>query len=120
MRLNWMVPQGTYLSIGDIHSACREFYLRNKVVPDLVKMSFVDMSNFLSMMPNQIQTLERGKDYGIFLVVPGGMIELVALEHTDESIAGAVNSSPMSGTMIVIESTRVDREFEKHVLNKDT
>lgn len=110
MRVNWATAN-PYITMNDIHSACFNFFEKYHCAPDTVKMTYIDMSGFLSSMPNQIQTLERGKDYGLFLPVPGGMVELLVLEHEDESIAGFAGMK-----FIVVESTVVDREFEKHVL----
>jgi hypothetical protein len=110
MRVNWFVSN-PYISISDIHAACFNFFEKYHRAPDTVKMTYTDMSSFITSIPNQVQTLERGKDYGLFLPVPGGMVELLVLEHEDESV---VNATGMK--FIVVESTVVDREFEKHVL----
>ena len=115
MRLNWIIGAGTIITIGDIQTACHSFFDNHKVVPDTVKMTYKDMSYFINMMPQRVMRLDRDKDYGNFIIIPGGMVELILLEESDESV---VNLS--GGSIIVIESTKVDREFEKHVLNKDT
>lgn len=114
MRLNWIISPHNSVQMHDIHGACHGFFEQHKVIPDTVRMSFRDLSMFLSQMPMKIHTLERGKDYGNFISIPGGMIELLVLEEGNENtvIMGG-------GSMIVVECTQVDREFEKHVLNKE-
>lgn len=113
MRLNYIVQSGMTISMNDIQMACSNFFHQHKTIPDTVKMSYHDHIGFLSQMAYRVETLERGKDYGLFLPIPGGMVELMVLEQTDESTLSMTGSS-----MIIVESTRVDREFEKHVLNE--
>lgn len=114
MRLNWIIAAGNSVSMYDIHNACMSFFSTHRVVPDTVKMTYNDMNNLFSQFPTKMQVLERNKDYGQFLAIPGGMVELLLLEEQDESV---VNMN--GGSMMVIESTQIDREFEKHVLNKE-
>lgn len=114
MRLNWMITPGQYLSMNDVHQACNQFYTKYQVVPDTIKFTYADFTNFFAMFPSGVLTLERGKEYGQFLAIPGGFVELCVLEQTDEAIGNVVGQS-----FFVVESTQIDREFEKHVLNKD-
>lgn len=114
MRIYWIIAPGNIVMMHDIHAACSTFFQNNKVLPDTVKMSYQDMSNFLSCMPLMVHTLERGKEYGHFLSIPGGMVELLVLEQEDE-----VTVNCGGGSMMVVESTQIDREFERHVLDKD-
>lgn len=113
MRLNWIIGTGNIMTMGDIQSACSNFFHTHHVVPDTIKMTYHDMSQFMLMMPMQISVMERGKEYGHFIVIPGGMVELLLMEEGDESVVN-ING----GSMMVVESTQIDREFEKHVLNK--
>lgn len=113
MRLNWIVNNHT-VSNGDMHTACAEFYIKYKVVPDTIKLSYRDYAQYLSTHYSYSQTLERDKKYGMFIVIPGGLVEIILLEEDGES-----TMSTMGGTIMVVESSQVDREFEKHILNKD-
>lgn len=113
MRLNWIINSGCVPSMDDVQNACSSFFATNRVIPDTVKMTYNDMSNFIRMMPYKIEVLERGKDYGHFIAIPGGMLELLVMEEGDESVVN-ING----GSMMIIESSQIDREFEKHVLNK--
>lgn len=115
MRLNWMLYSGNVLSTGDILGACHEFYNRNKVVADTVRVSYNDFSNFLNtLQAHVLRPLETGKKYGLFLPIPGGMVELLLMEEDGEAIA-----QNTAGSMICVESSAIDREFEKHVLDKE-
>lgn len=116
MRLNWMISYGNVVSMSDIQSACAEFYSKHQVVADTIKLTYKDFSMFLSMMHQPIQTLERGKDYGLFIAIPGGMVELCLMEDDHESMANMMQGF----SIMAVESSFADREFEKHVLNKDT
>jgi hypothetical protein len=111
MRLNWMLPSGHMPTIDDVQTACGNFFQQNKVIPDTIKMTYHDMSNFMRMMPFRVEVLEKGKEYGHFLPIPGGMVELLVLEEGDETVV-----TYNGGSMFVVESSQIDREFEKHVL----
>lgn len=119
MRLNWMIHDHM-LNLGTVQEACAEFIKKNSMVPDTVKLSLVDFNQLLTNVHFPIQVLERGKQYGQFLAIPGGMVELVLL--TDEETTASSTQSlhgHMHMSMIVVECSQLDREFEKHVLNKD-
>lgn len=113
MRLNWMIPPGMTISQNDIHSGAAEFFNKHNVVADTIRMCHKDYSQYLASNYTPIQVLEKGKQYGLFVAIPGGMAELVLLEEDGEVIANNLGHS-----MIVFESTHVDREFEKHVLSE--
>jgi hypothetical protein len=114
MRLNWLLDSSLNITQSEIQSACRSFYDKYKVVPDTVKMTYKDYSTFVNQMYQQsIQTLEKDKQYGLFVLIPGGLVELLLLEENDESVVGHGNNSQ---SIMVIESSKLDREFEKHVL----
>lgn len=115
MRLNWMISNGSIVTVNDIQNACTEFFKQNRVVPDTVKLTIQDYTGFIhNIFIAAVQTLERGKEYGLFVAVPGGYVELLLLEEDGESTANMAGFSIM-----VIESTKVDREFEKIILNKE-
>ena len=114
MRLNWTLQQGSYLCPGDIQQACAEFYKRHQVVPDTIKLAYQDYLNFLGMSPVQPKMLEKGKEYGLFLTIPGGMVELTLMEEDGEAVGNVANGI----SIFAVESSKVDREFEKHILNK--
>jgi hypothetical protein len=119
MRLNWIIPHGQMVCNEDIQNACKQFYHNYKIVPDTVKMSQDDFAKYLSSLYNQsVKILERGKDYGLFLLIPGGMVELLLLDDEGEATANS-GLNGMNSTIMVVESSQVDREFEKHVLNKE-
>jgi hypothetical protein len=113
MRLNWIIAAGNVMTMNDIQGACSNFFHTHRVIPDTIKMTYHDMSQFMTIMPYKVVTLERGKEYGQFIAIPGGMVELLVMEESDEAVVN-ING----GSMMVIESTQIDREFEKHVLNK--
>lgn len=113
MRLNWMIQAGMTVTHNDIHSGAHEFFLRHGVPADTIRMCHKDYSQFLTMTYTPTQVLEKGKQYGLFVAIPGGMAELVLLEQNDESVANNLGNS-----MMVFESTQLDREFEKHVLSE--
>lgn len=118
MRLNWMIEPSMAVSQADVQNACKAFYDKHQVVPDTVKMTYKDYSNFIAQLYQQsIQTLETGKKYGLFVMIPGGMVELLLLDAHDEAIAGGNLTNNYS--MMVVESSQIDREFEKHVLDGD-
>jgi len=114
MRLNWIIGNGMSPTIGDVHDACHRFFNDNKILPDTLKMAHRDLTNFYKMFPQTVQTLDRNKEYGQYVCIPGGLIELLILEDCDESVATNNGDSFM-----VLECTKTDREFEKIVLNKD-
>lgn len=114
MRINWIITPHNPVTMYELLNACNGFFMQHKVIPDTVKMTFHDLTQFLSQMPMKLHTLERGKDYGTFIAIPGGMVELLVLEESNET---TVNMG--GGSMFVVECTQVDREFEKHVLNKE-
>lgn len=97
--------------MGEVQNACSNFFHQHKTVPDTVKMAYHDYQSFISQMPYKIEVLDKSKDYGLFIAIPGGMVELQLLDLSDE-----INMTTSGGSIIVVESTRIDREFEKHVL----
>ena len=114
MRLNWMI-QNHQLSSADIAHACEAFYHQHKTVADTVKIPLRDYTQFIGTMYAHPQFLEKGKDYGVFIPIAGGLVELLILDQDE-----VVHNSYHNGTtvsMMVVECTKVDREFEKHVLN---
>lgn len=114
MRLNYIIPQGNSISNNDIHSAIQLFYDKHKVMPDSIKMSYSDMSSYMMMMYSNPQLLEKGKSYGLFLPVPGGVVELALLEEDNEAVVN------LAGVKIIVaECSQIDREFEKHILNSE-
>lgn len=114
MRLNWIIGAGSVVTMNDIQSACSNFFHTHHVIPDTVKMTYHDMSQFMTTMPYKVTILERCKEYGNFVAIPGGMVELLLMEEGDESVVN-ING----GSMMIIESTKIDRDFEKLILNKD-
>ena len=114
MRLNWMIQSGMVVTSNDIQAGAHEFFLRYGATADTIRLSHKDYSFYLTSNYTPTQVLEKGKQYGLFIAIPGGMAELVLLDQNDESIANNTGNS-----MIIIESTQIDREFERHVLNKD-
>lgn len=122
MRLSWILDANMSTSIGDIQQACSVFYKKYEVIPDTVKLTHQDYSRFIGQMYQQaVQTLESGKKYGLFVAIPGGLVELLLLDSHDEAVVNstASNVGNDNNTIIVVESSQVDIEFEKHVLNKE-
>ena len=60
------------LAIYNIHDAVRTFYDKHKAVPDTVKLQYQDYFDILAQVtPNGIIPLEKGKQYGHFINIPG-------------------------------------------------
>ncbi len=121
MRLNWILGTDPNFSshqvpnLNDIHAACKAFYEKYQVVPDSVKLTYDDYTNFLShLFAQSVQTLEKNKKYGLFVMVPGGMVEIALLNSHDEAVGNCINDQ----SVMVVESSEADRAFEKIVLNK--
>lgn len=114
VRLNWVIDPHMTATQNEIQNACQAFYDKYKVLPDTVKMSYRDFYNIV-VYQQSMQVLDRDKKYGLFMVIPGGMVELILLEEKDEATVSLTSGS----TIMVVESLHVDREFEKHILNKE-
>lgn len=113
MRLNWLIDPAMGVNQSTVQDACKAFWDKHQVVPDTVKMTYKDYSNFIAQMYQQsVQVLDREKRYGLFVMIPGGMVELLLLEENEESVANNVSGH----SIMSVESSQVDREFEKHVL----
>lgn len=122
MRVNYIVDTSIgSISISHIQDACSVFYEKHKTVADTVRMPYRDYMNFLSQLyQNQVQVLDKEKKYGIFIMIPGGMAEVGILEQEDETVVNTSSNGMVStpNTVIAVESSLIDREFEKHILNK--
>lgn len=115
MRLNWILDQSDSASIDSIWNACKAFHMKYNYVPDTVKLTYDDYARFIgSLYQQSLKTLEKGKKYGLFVMVPGGMVEIQLLDSHDESVAHNMHGQ----TIMIVESSELDREFEKHILNK--
>lgn len=111
MRLYYAT--GAYnVSIYDIEQAVNKFLTKYKVNPLTIKMRYDALCGLYSTMPKAITTLEKGKQYGQFYPIPGGVVELII----DDSI-GTVISNPSSDSpyaqYILLENYSVDEAFEK-------
>lgn len=109
MRCTYIIPQGMSPTLSDIQNACGAFYHNFKTHPDTVKMNYFNYSQLFLSAPSLFspQFLEKGKEYGVFIPTPSGMVELISLDESEEQTTGSV---------LIVESNKVDREFEKHVL----
>lgn len=115
MRLNWFLAQGYNITYHEVLQASQKFYFEHKMIPDTIKLSYNDFMILMSYMPQNITTQEVGKEYKQVLPIPGGFLEVLLLEENQESMgSNLVNGS--LGTFFALESNKVDREFEKHVL----
>lgn len=127
MRHNHVLVVDYGIAMYHVSEAVRAFYDKHHISPDTVKLLYQDYQDILGQMAQTYVPLEKGKQYGIFMAVPGGMVELVLLNDSDESFSTSSNinmngmstSTSQRTTVIVVESTQLDREFEKHVLNKE-
>ena len=109
-----MIQPGMTVNQNDIYSGAAEFFNKYGVSADIIRMSHKDYSQYLAVNYTPIKVLEKGKQYGLFIVIPGSLAELVILEQDGEVIANNLGHS-----IIVFENTQLDREFEKHILNRD-
>lgn len=134
MRLNWIMNNANnYVTMDDVMGACYEFHRRHKAHPETIKMSYQDMTTFFTFNGGLggVKTLEKNKEYGNFISIPGGMVELLVLEDSAEENAYAIQNSGVNypplppgvthhaTRVLVLESNKLEREFEKHVLNKE-
>lgn len=118
MRLNWILDYNMNMcecpSMSDVLASCKAFYEKYHAVPDTIKFTYNDYAGFIGLLHNNsVQTLEKNKKYGLFLLVPGGMVELLLLDQHDEAISNNLKGQ----SVMVLESSELDRAFEKHVLN---
>jgi hypothetical protein len=114
MRVSYHLSLGSIITISDIQSSVQIFFERFKILPDVIKIKYSDYKDFLTCLNNlHPQYLESGKKYGLFIPIPGGLVELKLLDQLDEVSAGCA-----SGPIIVIENTQIDKEFEKVVLGE--
>lgn len=116
MRTNWIITSGNIISMYDIQSLAEAFYIQHGCVADSIAIPHREYSQFLTSMHQGVAVLERGKDYGLFLAIPGGMVELVLMDAAEESTA----NNQVNTTIMYATCNKVDREFEKHVLKSDS
>lgn len=114
MRLSWIVMSGENITQLAFNQAALAFYEKYQCSPDTIKMRASDYAVFIHQNYSPIQIKERGKDYGLFIMVPGGLAELVILDENEECV-----DSHSGCKIIIAESSKVDREFEKHILKDD-
>jgi Na+-transporting methylmalonyl-CoA/oxaloacetate decarboxylase beta subunit len=114
-RLMWLMQQGCLPTVSDIHGAVSSFHTKYNMVPDVIKMSLRDMSDFLSMVNNPIiQTLDTSKNYANYVTTVCGPVKLVLMSQEEVE---TIHASGTIVSVILVENTEIDKEFEKHVLN---
>jgi len=118
MRLNYFVESNNQLTNRELAAAGCAFFEKFKVRPETIRLTLKDYQKFLHDCYAPMQYLEKGKVYGAYIPVPGGMAELGILEEEATYGTGIPNTYMTSNqVMIVVESNELDREFENHVLN---
>jgi hypothetical protein len=112
MQIKWHTIYRPNLKLSDsqIHDACRSFYLTHKIPPNIIKMPYKVLSSFLQFREQSpsVGILDKTKEYGLFTTTPYGVVELIVSEE--------INIEDDGETYITIESSYIDREFEKYVL----
>lgn len=113
-HITWAIVPGCTATVNDIQQAITHFYNNHNMKPTAIKMSINDMSSFMCTTYGcGVMSLEANKQYANYMQTPFGPIILEVLT-ADEVNAFYAGGSPMS--VIVVENTEIDREFEKHVL----
>lgn len=100
------------VSLYDIEKAIDVFVNKYKVNPLTIKMRHDTLRGLYSVIPKTIAILEKGKQYGQFYPIPGGMIELIIDESVGAEIVNFVYEA-VSTEYIVLENNSIDEAFEK-------
>lgn len=106
-----------WTTLQDVSNGAQSFFLRHNIKPDKV---YIKMHDLQGMMPAQVVSLETGKQYGMFLQTPAGIVEIVPMEGTEYDVATSapvVSNGTAPLATVVFKNTVIDKEFEKHVLN---
>ncbi len=116
MRLLWHLNSGdTTPTQSDVKNACQAFATKFHTNPTSVKMYRVMFDNFLSYHGNvgQPMILEKGKEYGCFMMTAGGLVEFLLLEDEELAVSNG------QASFFLVECDEVERAFEKEVLRVD-
>ena len=117
-RLVWLVNPGDIVQPYMIQESLQAFHDRNPGIrPTVIRLSFKDYFSYCSGFSQNI-ALEKGKVYGNYIITPFGPL-LIDLMDDSEIASHSPNSPYGQQTAFFVESDELDKEFEKHVLNKE-